>query len=69
MSEFNRNEIKEELLSLDALIKEYGGVDSYTTTQATTLIKLLCKMIHKFLNRPTLIQSIHQWEIMTWNTH
>ncbi len=47
MSEFNRNEISEELLSLNALIKEYGGVDSYTTTQATTLIKLLCKMIHK----------------------
>lgn len=47
MSEFNRNGISEELLSLNALIKEYGGVDSYTTTQATTIFALLCKMMHK----------------------
>ena len=47
MSEIMKDKISEDLLGLNALIKEYGGVDSYTTTQATTLITLLCKMIHK----------------------
>ena len=36
-----------DLSYLNALIKEYGGVDSYTTTQAATLFELICKMISK----------------------
>ena len=34
-----------ELSCLTALIKEYGGVDSYTTTQAATLFEQIYKMI------------------------
>ncbi len=34
-----------ELSYLNTLIKEYGGVDSYTTTQATTLFEQICKII------------------------
>ena len=42
------NEIyNEELTRLNALIKEYGGVDSYTTTQAVTIFELICKMVAK----------------------
>lgn len=47
MSEIIRYEISEELSYLNALIKEYGGVDSYTTTQAVTIFELICKMVSK----------------------
>ncbi len=33
------------LAHFNALTKEYGGVDSYTTTQAATLFELICKMV------------------------
>ncbi len=36
-----------ELTRLNELIKEYGGVDSYTTTQAATLFQQICKIIVK----------------------
>lgn len=47
MCEIIRNDISEELSCFNALIKEYGGVDSYTTTQAVTIIELLYKMVSK----------------------
>lgn len=48
------NEIySEEFARLNALIKEYGGVDSYTTTQAATLFELICKMVAKLGLNPT----------------
>jgi hypothetical protein len=48
------NEIyNEEFARLNALIKEYGGVDSYTTTQAATLFELICKMVAKLGLNPT----------------
>lgn len=47
MSDSMRDKIKEELTALNSLINEYGGVDSYTTTQATTLFTLLCKIMYK----------------------
>lgn len=36
-----------DLARLNALIKEYGGVDSYTTTQAVTLFELILNMVGK----------------------
>ncbi|MBQ2923843.1 MAG: 1-acyl-sn-glycerol-3-phosphate acyltransferase [Tyzzerella sp.] len=47
MSEDIRYEISEELSCLNALIKEYGGVDSYTTAQAVTIFELICIMVRK----------------------
>lgn len=47
MSEINRCDISEELAYFDALIKEYGGVDSYTTTQAVALFEQICSIVKK----------------------
>jgi len=46
MSEF-KGEAIEEISCLKALIKEYGGVDSYTTTQAATIFEQLCRIYNK----------------------
>lgn len=37
---------------LNALIKEYGGVDSYNTEQAATIFGLLCKMVSELGYNP-----------------
>ena len=34
-----------EAAYLNSLIKEYGGVDSYTTTQAANIFEQICKMV------------------------
>lgn len=47
MGEINRNDIGEEIAYMGTLIKEYGGVDSYTTTQAVTIIEQICKIVKK----------------------
>lgn len=47
MNEMIKYDITEEFSQLNALVKEYGGVDSYTTTQAATLFELICIMISK----------------------
>ncbi len=59
------NEIyNEELTRLNALIKEYGGVDSYTTTQAVTIFELICKMVAKLglnpANRADFLEGVSQ---------
>lgn len=45
--EIKYEEICSDLSCLSALVKEYGGVDSYTTTQAATLFEMICRMISK----------------------
>lgn len=54
----------EELIRLNALIKEYGGVDSYTTTQAVTIFELICKMVAKLglnpENRTDFLEGVSQ---------
>lgn len=52
MNEMNKYDISEELTYLNNLIKEYGGVDSYTTTQALTIFELICKMVSKLGYNP-----------------
>lgn len=47
MNELEKSVVGEELSRLKCLIKEYGGVDSYTTTQAVTLFGQVCKIISK----------------------
>lgn len=47
MSEIKRDEFNKELTYFNSLIKEYGGVDSYTTEQAATLFEQIIKMISK----------------------
>ncbi len=39
--------IETELKAFDELIKEYGGVDSYTTEQAATLCEMIYEMVGK----------------------
>jgi len=45
MNVLEKSGVSEELSRLKCLIKEYGGVDSYTTTQAVTLFGQICKII------------------------
>lgn len=47
MNEMNKHEVGEAFLRFKELIKEYGGVDSYTTTQAATLLEQIYMMIKK----------------------
>ena len=51
----NRNKDEEynnDLIRFNTLIKEYGGVDSYTTSQAALLFELIYKMVSELGMNP-----------------
>ena len=46
------NNYNEDLIRFNALIREYGGVDSYTTSQAATLFEFICQMVRELGMNP-----------------